>query len=130
MKFLLDTNALLYWLAGSPRINHSLKKQLTNPRNEVFVSAVSTFEIAVKARLGRLTLSQSPGLLLPRFFAEAGLTALPITLEHGLAVYDLPKHHADPFDRMLIAQAIVEDLTIVSSDRAFGAYPIRLDFIQ
>ncbi|GAC1398191.1 MAG: type II toxin-antitoxin system VapC family toxin [Vulcanimicrobiaceae bacterium] len=126
MKFLLDTNALLFWLAGSKRITTKLRTTLANPDHRVFVSSVSTFEIAVKASLERLRLPDSPRNVLPEFLARAGLTHLPLTVDHSLGVFDLPWHHNDPFDRLLIAQALCEDLTLVSSDRMMATYPVKL----
>ncbi len=125
MKFLLDTNALLFWLAGI-RIKKRVRDLLVDPANSVYVSAVSVFEIAVKASLGRLQLPSDPKNLLPSFFDASGLSTLPVSIDHAFAVYSLPHHHADPFDRLLIAQALEEHLTIVTSDRTFLQYKVEL----
>jgi PIN domain nuclease of toxin-antitoxin system len=130
VRFLLDTSALLFWLEGSPRIKKPLRDRLAEPANLVFVSAVSAFEIAVKASLGKLRLSGDPAAVLPPFFERSGLSTLPITVKHGLGVYALPRHHDDPFDRLLISQAIAEDLTLVSSDGVFSKYAVKLVVVE
>jgi PIN domain nuclease of toxin-antitoxin system len=130
MKYLLDTNALLFWLEGSKRIGKTIRTELVNPANKVYVSSVSAFEISVKASLKRLVLPGSPAQLLPPFFVRSGLTELAVSMEHSFGVYDLPPHHADPFDRLLISQALCEDMTVVSSDRVFSAYAVRLALLK
>ena len=130
MRFLLDTSALLFWLEGSPRIKKRLRDQLVEPANLVFVSAVSAFEIALKASLGKLRFSGDPAEVLPPFFERSGLSTLPVAVNHGLGVYGLPRHHSDPFDRLLISQAIAEDLTLVSSDGIFSKYAVKLVLVD
>jgi PIN domain nuclease of toxin-antitoxin system len=126
MSFLLDTHVLLWLLAGSPRIRVDLLDTLADPGNTVYVSAVCAWEIAIKAGLGKLDVPPNLDHWLPAEIAAAGLTPLPIELDHALGVERLPRHHTDPFDRLLIAQAVVEGLTLVSADRAFDAYNVRL----
>jgi len=121
---------LLFWLAGSKRIPKALQTKLVSVENAVFVSVVSTFEIAVKASIGRLSLPASPANLLPPFFQQAGLEMLPLTLEHSLQVYDLPWHHRDPFDRLLIAQAMLEEMTLVTSDPELVNYDVDVTFLK
>jgi PIN domain nuclease of toxin-antitoxin system len=91
-----------------------------------YVSAASAWEIAIKAGLGKLDILPNLDHWLPAEIAAAGLTILPIQIEHALGVERQPRHHADPFDRLLIAQAVTDDLTLVSADRAFDAYGVRL----
>ena len=126
MRFLLDTNALLFWLEGSRRIEKRLLARLVDPANAVYVSAVSGFEIAVKASLKRLRLPDAPSKILPPFFTQASFTTLPITMEHSLGVFALPHHHSDPFDRLLVSQAIAEGLTLVTSDKILEQYPAKV----
>ena len=126
MSFLLDTHVLLWLLAGSPRVGTALLTTLADPGNTVYVSAASAWEIAIKAGLGKLAVPPDLDHWLPAEIAAAGLTPLPIDLNHALGVERLPRHHTDPFDRLLIAQAIVDDITLVSADRAFDAYGVRL----
>src|SRR5262245_34621319 len=119
MASLLDTHALIWWLEGDARISRELCERLSRPDEDVFVSAVSAWEIATKTRLGKLA---SPKALLADF-AEAvetlGFLPLPIELRHGQEAGQLRGAHRDPFDRMLAAQARVERLTLVSADPAF-----------
>ena len=121
MRLLLDTHAALWWLTGD-RIGEDAARELQDETNQLVLSAVVVWEVAVKRSLGKL---QSP----PDFAAQvlrAGAHALPVTIEHAAAVENLPWHHRDPFDRMLIAQASVERAAIVSRDEAFRPYGVRL----
>lgn len=119
MPSLLDTHALIWWLEGDPRFSQRLRDRLSSPDEDVFVSAATAWEIATKARLGKLA---SPQALLADF-AEAvetlGFLPLPIDLRHGQDAGQLPGAHRDPFDRILAAQARVEGLMLVSADPAF-----------
>jgi PIN domain nuclease of toxin-antitoxin system len=92
-------------------------------RRSFYVSAVSGFEIAVKASLKRLKLTGAPSDIVPPLFAGSGLTTLPITMEHSFGVFALPHHDSDPFDRLLVSQAIKENLTLVTSDEMLKQYP-------
>jgi PIN domain nuclease of toxin-antitoxin system len=130
MRYLLDTSALLFWLEGSKRIGRAIRTELVDPENRVYVSSISAFEISVKASLKRLTLPDTPAKLLPPFFVRSGLTELPVSMQHSYGVYDLPPHHADPFDRLLISQALCEDMTLVTSDRLFTAYAVKLVLLK
>ncbi|MGH3514137.1 MAG: type II toxin-antitoxin system VapC family toxin [Pseudonocardiaceae bacterium] len=121
MRLLLDTNVLIWWLAESPRLSKETRDAIT-AEPEVIVSAVSAFEIAVKSAIGKLRV---PGDLEVQIVEQA-MTELPVTVRHGLAVGQLPMHHRDPFDRLLIAQAQCEGLTIVTADRTFAAYDVPI----
>ncbi|MDQ2880690.1 MAG: type II toxin-antitoxin system VapC family toxin [Actinomycetota bacterium] len=121
MRLLLDTNVLIWWLAESPRLSKETRDAIT-AEPEVIVSAVSAFEIAVKSAIGKLRV---PGDLEVQTVEQA-MTELPVTVRHGLAVGQLPMHHRDPFDRLLIAQAQCEGLTIITADRAFAAYDVPI----
>jgi PIN domain nuclease of toxin-antitoxin system len=118
---LLDTHALLWWLADE-KLTSSTRELIVDPANFVAVSAVSAWEISIKRALGKLT---APGDL-ERQVLASGFMPLPISIAHGLAAGELPRHHDDPFDRMLIAQAMTDRLTIVTRDDRFGAYGIPL----
>jgi PIN domain nuclease of toxin-antitoxin system len=126
VNFLLDTNALLWLLAGDARLSDQTGRMLADPRNQVYVSAVSAWEMAIKVSLGKLSVPTDIGEWLPRELAAGRLTPLPISLEHAAAVEHLPPHHADPFDRLLIAQARVEDLTVVTADSQLERYEVRV----
>lgn len=123
MRLLLDTHMLLWATATPERLSERLRLALAMPGNTVLVSAATVWEIAIKRALGRIVF---PLEELDSVLARADFDDLPITAAHAVAAGGLPRHHADPFDRMLIAQARVEDLTLVSEDAAFGAYDVRL----
>jgi PIN domain nuclease of toxin-antitoxin system len=120
---LLDTHVFIWAAADPSRLQTPVQEAILAPRNQVFISAVTPWEIAIKQGLGRLDFP------LDRFDATAegmGCRILPILPSHGLAVARLPPHHSDPFDRMLISQALLERLTLVTSDRAILQYDVPL----
>ena len=128
MKLLLDTHALLWWLGGSGKLGARAHALIADPEATVWVSAATAWEIAVKAGLGRLDLGEPPETCLPRELERSRFRHLPITLTHALAVRTLPRRHGDPFDRLLIAQAMLEELTIVTTDAAIAGYDVaKLD---
>ena len=121
MGALLDTHALIWWVEGDDRITARLRQLLGSPEEDVFVSAATAWEIATKVRIGKLQLAEE---FLQNFLdaVEAlGFRPLPISLRHGYEAGRLPGPHRDPFDRMLAAQALAEDLVLVSADPAFNA---------
>lgn len=119
---MLDTNAALWWLADDERISDEVARQLTDDTNQVLLSAVVVWEIAIKRSLGKL---DAPPGLAPTLLA-AGAQPLPVTLDHAAAVETLPWHHRDPFDRLLVAQAQTDGLTIVSQDESLVPYGVSL----
>lgn len=121
MRLLLDTNALLWWLADEG-LTPQAQDAIADPDNLVVVSAVSAWEISIKKALGKLA---APDDLEHQLHA-GGFTPLPVTIAHGIAAGQLARHHDDPFDRMLIAQAIAEGLTIVARDKRFSDYSVAL----
>lgn len=120
MRLLLDTNALIWLLSEPGRLSDQASTQIEDRSNEVFVSVVSAWEIGVKKAKAKLDV---PGDL-ESMLSRNGLEALPLTLRHGLAIESLPYEHHDPFDRMLVAQAQIEKLTLVTSDRTLRRYAI------
>lgn len=126
MRLLLDTNVLIWWLEDAKRLSTDIASLLRDPGNQVFVSAVSGWEIAIKVAIGKLSAPGRPADWLPPALNAHGFASLSVSLEHGLAVSDLPMHHTDPFDRLLIAQAKLERLTLVSGDGALAAYGVEL----
>jgi PIN domain nuclease of toxin-antitoxin system len=123
MRLLLDTHVLLWWVMDDERLPAGLDPLLNDPDTEAFVSAASAWEIAIKARLGKL----EPGPLGQGFAAAVerqGFLPLPITLEHAERAGALPPHHSDPFDRMLVAQAHAENLHLVSGDGVLDHYGV------
>ena len=126
MKLLLDTQCWL-WMQGAPeRFSESARASLEDPDNVLLLSPVSAWEIASKVTAGRLTLPLSPQEYVPSRMKSSGVDALPLQHSHALQVASLPAHHSDPFDRLLIAQAQVEDLPILTADRRFADYDVRL----
>ncbi|MDO8185352.1 type II toxin-antitoxin system VapC family toxin [Conexibacter sp. JD483] len=122
MKLLLDTHAALWWLDGGERVGPRASDALVDSTNEVLLSAAVVWEVAIKRSLGKL---RAPA----GFAAEiqsAGALPLPVTVAHAEAVEQLPWHHRDPFDRLLIAQALAEGATLVSRDEQFAAYGVPL----
>lgn len=125
MRLLLDTHAFLWWLAGDEALSAAARTAIADDGNDILVSAASTWEIATKHRLGKL-----PGVAaivsdLETAIAGQGFIGLPIGVRHGQAGGALPGPHRDPFDRMLIAQAMVENLALVSNETRFDNYGVR-----
>jgi PIN domain nuclease of toxin-antitoxin system len=118
--------AWLWSIAATDKLNRSAREIIENGREEIYFSAASSWEITIKARSGKLQLPGHPSQCIPAFMAKQGLKPLPITHLHTVKIYDLAPHHTDPFDRMLIAQAITEDLAILTADRAFEKYPVQI----
>ena len=124
MRLLLDTNAFLWSLAAPWRLGAIAAEAMTDPSNELLLSIVAAWEIAIKLSLGKLRMPGNAAGWLPRELPRRGLRLLHIELEHALAVEHLPRHHRDPFDRLLIAQAQAERLTIITADEKFRAYDV------
>ncbi len=126
MRLLLDTHVLL-WSANEPeRLSAAARSAITDGDNEIFVSAVSAWEIAVKQSIGKLELAEPAELWLPDVMRRTSFEAMPISLEAALAVRSLAPHHRDPFDRLLIAQAALDGLTIVTRDDVFALYGVAV----
>lgn len=121
MRLLLDTHILLWSVDADPKLTPRFRDAIETA-DEVFVSAVSIWEIAIKTALGKLVVAGD----IESLALDAGCRSLPVTWAHGREVGRLPPHHLDPFDRLLIAQARVEGLTLVSEDRAFSHYDVLL----
>jgi len=126
LKYLLDTNVWLWSLWQPERINAKTREQIGDLSHEVFLSAVTSWEIAIKATAGKLTLPESPSTYIPRRMADQGLRPLPVSHRHALEVFTLFPFHRDPFDRLLVAQARVEDLILVTADRILEKYSVQV----
>lgn len=124
MRILLDTHALLWWLAGDSALSMVARDAIADATNEVFVSAASAWEVTTKHRLGKLPGAGPLAVDFARELAAQGFVALPITVQHGQAAGALPGIHRDPFDRMLIAQAREERMALVSNESAFDDYAV------
>lgn len=126
MNLLLDTHALLWWRGGNRKLGPRTRTTIEKHAATVRVSAVTAWEIAIKSRGGRLRLREPLHVWMPAALERSGFGMLHVTIDHAIAVANLPEHHTDPFDRLLIAQAQLEDLTIVTSDTAFEHYDVKL----
>jgi PIN domain nuclease of toxin-antitoxin system len=119
---LLDTHALIWALSDPDRLSDTARNAIEDPKNEIYVSAVSAWEIGIKAGLGKI---EFPLDDLPSSMVDAGFSELPVSVRHAIAVKELPQHHRDPFDRLLIAQALQEGLVVVTRDSQLAAYPVK-----
>ena len=126
MRLLLDTEIWLWSLTTPERMSDGARDALEDAANELCLSAVSAWEISIKAALGKLALPDAPARYIPSRMAQMGVQGLAVEHPHAWRVYDLPVHHKDPFDRLLIAQALVEDMTVVSADPQFRNYTVKL----
>lgn len=125
MRLLLDTCTFLWVITDAPDLSNRARGLFSDPGNEVFLSAVTTWEIALKYALGRLPLPQSPQRYIPEQREKHRINSLPLEEEAALYVNRLPEHHKDPFDRMLVCQAIVHGMAILTPDQRITQYPIR-----
>lgn len=123
MKLLLDTHALLWWLTDDGQLRGQARDLVEDPGNDVLISMVSLWEIAVKTRVGKLEADIRQIL---DAVQHEGFTLLDIGMAHLVTLAELPMHHRDPFDHLLIAQAITEDATFISEDRNAVRYPVRM----
>ena len=126
MRYLLDTGVWLWTLTDAGQINPEARQLFAGGREELYLSAASSWEISIKYALGKLRLPLPPMRLIPQALAVQGIRSLPITHTHALGVSSLPAHHRDPFDRLLIAQAQAEGMAILTADRCFQRYSVEI----
>jgi PIN domain nuclease of toxin-antitoxin system len=128
MRLLLDTHVWLWLQAEPERLSPRALDAVTDDGNDLILSAASSWEIAIKFALGKIGLPEPPATYVPSRMQRNGVEGLPVEHRHALAVSALPQHHRDPFDRLLVAQAAEDDLTIVTADAAFADYDVdRID---
>jgi PIN domain nuclease of toxin-antitoxin system len=127
VKILLDTQAWLWMLADPDRLARRARRLIERSDNELYFSAASAWEIAIKWELGKLKLPADPAEDVPSRMAQSGVIPLPIRHAHAVQVARLPRHHRDPFDRLLVAQASLEEMVLLTADRQFDVYGIRLE---
>ena len=126
MKILLDTQCWLWWIAEPDKLNENALRQIEDKENIVFLSAASSWEIAVKYSIGKLDLPEPPEQFVPKRLSRDAISTLAIQHIHALHVAVLPYHHRDPFDRLLISQAQLEGIPIMTADRQFEPYEVEL----
>jgi PIN domain nuclease of toxin-antitoxin system len=125
MRLLLDTHTLLWSFNSDPSLSTEARRVIEDGKNEIFVSAVSAWEIATKVRLGKLPTGYDLILDLNSYLAQLGFENLSVSINHAVRAGMLPGDHRDPFDRMLIAQSQLEDLPVISNDRIFDHYHVQ-----
>lgn len=125
MRVLLDTHALLWWVTGDPRLSETGQLLLASPETDIFVSAVSAWEVTTKVRLNKLPGAEAFARDFSANIARLGFWGLAISVSHGQRAGTLPGHHKDPFDRMLIAQSLSENLPLVSNELIFEQYGVQ-----
>ena len=126
MRALLDTHAFLWWITNDPRLSKKVREIISDGENELFLSVASGWEMAIKAGLGRLQLPPNPEHFILEQMALNAIESLPVQMSHALHVYKLPAHHRDPFDRMLIAQAQLQNLPILTVDPQIARYSVKV----
>jgi PIN domain nuclease of toxin-antitoxin system len=125
MKYLVDTSVFVHSVISQPKLNHRALKLLAASSSELYLSAVSPWEITIKSGTGKLALPERPAEFVARAVRTMAIQALDITHLHALELDALPNYHRDPFDRMLIAQARIEGMTILTDDTAFQRYDVE-----
>ena len=125
MKYLLDTHTFLWWNSDDAQLSEKAKAIIADGNTEIFLSAASAWEIAIKAAKGRLVLPEEPANYRVNRMSLYHFQPLSIEISHTTRVYKLPEHHADPFDRILIAQSQLESLPIITKDRMINLYNVE-----
>ena len=126
MKYILDTHCWLWWLVTPELLGKKALDIIENPANEIFISVVTSWEIAIKNSIGKLPLPMSAEKFVMSRLAQCGFSSLSIEHIHALRVVSLPFHHRDPFDRLLIAQSQIEDIPIITADHKFIDYEVDI----
>ncbi|MGK7894729.1 MAG: type II toxin-antitoxin system VapC family toxin [Xenococcus sp. (in: cyanobacteria)] len=124
MNLLLDTHVFIWWTISPNRLSEKVSELIANPKNILFLSLVSIWEIQIKSQLGKLTFDLPLADLIKRQQEVNALYLLPIEVTHIYNLASLPNHHRDPFDRLLMAQALVEKINLISIDKVFDQYPV------
>ncbi len=125
MRLLLDTHTFIWWASNDPSLSATVKLAIGDRNNEIFLSSVSTWEMAIKIALGKLAIAQPLSSLVLSHIALYQFQPLAITYDHTYQVQGLPQHHKDPFDRLLIAQAMVENMVLLTCDTSFAPYGVQ-----
>jgi PIN domain nuclease of toxin-antitoxin system len=126
MKYLLDTHVFLWWNLGDSQLSENAASIISDGNNEIFLSAVSAWEIAIKVAKKRLTIPEEPVRFVPSRMHLHGFQPLPVQIHHATRVYQLPMYHTDPFDRLLIAQSQIESIPLISLDTMIHNYDLEV----
>jgi PIN domain nuclease of toxin-antitoxin system len=126
MKILLDTQCWLWWIAAPEKLSQEIRRRIAERRNTIYLSAASAWEIAIKYSIGKLPLSEPPGQFVPKRMARDSISSIAIEFAHALHVGDLPPHHKDPFDRLIISQSILERIPVMTADEQFKLYEAKI----
>ena len=126
MKLLLDTHTFLWWITDNPQLSKKARELIGDGHNILYWSAASSWEVSIKYALGRMPLPEAPEQFLPAEIGKNRLESLPIIDAHAFQAGQLPHHHRDPFDRMLVAQAQVESLALLSNDQQLNHYDVEI----
>lgn len=126
MKLLLDTHVLVWCLNGDTRLSAAIQTAIADPTNEIYVSSISVVEIALKVRVGKLAIHTPFERLIEEVRGRSDVRELALSFAHAMELFSLPLHHRDAFDRMLIAQALVEKMTLATADAAIAAYNVPI----
>jgi len=126
LRALLDTHALLWWISDDLRLPQTVRDIISDRNSELYFSAAGCWEIAIKAQLGKITLPDKPDVFLSDQLTLNSILSLPIQSSHALHVFNLPPLHRDPFDRMLVAQAQLENMPIITSDALIALYEVKV----
>ena len=124
MRVLLDTHVFLWWINDDPRLSTNAREVIVDGENDLLFSVASVWEMAIKQNLGKLSIEGSLGPYLTRYLTDMA-TVVPVSLRHAVSVAELPNLHRDPFDRLLVAQALVEEVPLVSGDVEVSRYPVE-----
>jgi PIN domain nuclease of toxin-antitoxin system len=124
VRLLLDTHAFICFIGANPKLSATARQMIEDPANQSFVSIASLWEMAIKTSLGRMDLAEPFETLVPRQLAANGFSVLGITLDHLIRLIPLPRHHGDPFDRILVVQSMSEKMRLVSRDEILDLYRI------
>ncbi len=125
-RFLLDTHAVLFWWGSSPRLSVAAAEAIGDPGSDIFVSAATAWEITTKFRIGKLDDIGDPAIAYPHLMTEHGFVELEVTTAHGLRAGGLQGAHRDPFDRLIAAQALIEDLTVITRDKEIAGFGCKV----
>jgi len=126
VKALLDTHVFLWWVLDDKRLSPFVRDLVADGKNELFLSSASCWEMMIKAKIGRLAFPEAPEKYIPDQMHQNRILGLPIQIAHALHIHRLPGHHKDPFDRMLIAQAQVERMPVITNDSLLAAYDVEI----